>query len=422
MQNQATSHVSLTQFTAVVGKIGLLSFGGPAAQIALMQDELVDKRGWVLQQDFLRALSFCMLLPGPEAMQLATYLGWRLHGLRGGFIGGTLFIIPGACVIFALAWAYVNFGHTGWSQAAFTGIKACVIVIVLQALLKICTRALILPMTWAIAASSFCAVALFDLPYPWVVLATALWGVAALRTSAHPKSHTPVPKQRTLAASSGIAALWALPIAILWSMKQVFLTKIALLFSTLAVVTFGGAYAVLGYLAQTAVTDLNWLTPPQMIDALGLAETTPGPLILVTQFVGFLAGFQAGGISLAFVAGLLTLWVTFLPCFLWIFLFAPHLERLMSIAWLARALAGITAAVVGVIASLSIWFAGQIWFVSHIKRTIGPLHLSLPDLSSFDPLSLCFSALAALLLLWRKWDILWTLPLVALLAVGISTF
>ena len=422
MQNQATSHVSLTQFTAVVGKIGLLSFGGPAAQIALMQDELVDKRGWVLQQDFLRALSFCMLLPGPEAMQLATYLGWRLHGLRGGFIGGTLFILPGACVIFALAWAYVNFGHTGWSQAAFTGIKACVIVIVLQALLKICTRALILPMTWAIAASSFCAVALFDLPYPWVVLATALWGVAALRTSAHPKSHTPVPKQRTLAASSGIATLWALPIAILWSMKQVFLTKIALLFSTLAVVTFGGAYAVLGYLAQTAVTDLNWLTPPQMIDALGLAETTPGPLILVTQFVGFLAGFQAGGISLAFVAGLLTLWVTFLPCFLWIFLFAPHLERLMSIAWLARALAGITAAVVGVIASLSIWFAGQIWFVSHIKRTIGPLHLSLPDLSSFDPLSLCFSALAALLLLWRKWDILWTLPLVALLAVGISTF
>ena len=422
MQNQATSHVSLTQFTAVVGKIGLLSFGGPAAQIALMQDELVDIRGWVLQQDFLRALSFCMLLPGPEAMQLATYLGWRLHGLRGGFIGGTLFILPGACVIFALAWAYVNFGHTGWSQAAFTGIKACVIVIVLQALLKICTRALILPMTWAIAASSFCAVALFDLPYPWVVLATALWGVAALRTSAHPKSHTPVPKQRTLAASSGIAALWALPIAILWSMKQVFLTKIALLFSTLAVVTFGGAYAILGYLAQTAVTDLNWLTPPQMIDALGLAETTPGPLILVTQFVGFLAGFQAGGISLAFVAGLLTLWVTFLPCFLWIFLFAPHLERLMSIAWLARALAGITAAVVGVIASLSIWFAGQIWFVSHIKRTIGPLHLSLPDLSSFDPLSLCFSALAALLLLWRKWDILWTLPLVALLAVGISTF
>ena len=422
MQNQAISHVSLAQFTAVAGKIGLLSFGGPAAQIALMQDELVDKRGWVSQQDFLRALSFCMLLPGPEAMQLATYLGWRLHGLRGGFIGGTLFILPGACVIFALALAYVHFGHTGWSQAAFTGIKACVIIIVLQALLKICARALILPMAWAIAASSFCAVALFDLPYPWVVLATALWGVAALRTSAHSKSHTPVPKQSTLVASSGIATLWALPIAILWSMKQVFLTKIALLFSTLAVVTFGGAYAVLGYLAQTAVTDLNWLTPPQMIDALGLAETTPGPLILVTQFVGFLAGFQAGGLSLAFIAGLLTLWVTFLPCFLWIFLFAPHLERLMSIAWLARALAGITAAVVGVIASLSMWFAGQIWFVSHIERTIGPLHLSLPDPSSFDPLSLSFSALAALLLLWRKWDILWTLPLVALLAVGVSTF
>ena len=198
MQNQATSHVSLAQFSAVAGKIGLLSFGGPAAQIALMQDELVDKRGWISQQDFLRALSFCMLLPGPEAMQLATYLGWRLHGLRGGFIGGTLFILPGACVIFALAWAYVQFGHTGWSQAAFTGIKACVIVIVLQALLKICARALILPMAWAIAASSFCAIALFDLPYPWVILAAALWGIAGLRASAHPNTHTPAPRQSTL--------------------------------------------------------------------------------------------------------------------------------------------------------------------------------------------------------------------------------
>jgi len=422
VQNQAAPHVSLTQFTAVAGKIGLLSFGGPAAQIALMQDELVDKRGWVLQQDFLRALSFCMLLPGPEAMQLATYLGWRLHGLRGGLIGGTLFILPGACVIYALAWAYVIFGHTDWSQAAFTGIKACVIVIVLQALLKICTHALIESMAWAIAASSFCAIALFGLPYPWVVLGAALWGVAALPVYTGPKRHTPPLQQSTLAASSILATLWALPIAILWGMKEVLLTKIALLFSTLAVVTFGGAYAVLGYLGQTAVTDLHWLTAPQMIDALGLAETTPGPLILVTQFVGFLAGFNAGGLSLAFIAGLLTLWVTFLPCFLWIFFFAPHLERLMSITWLVCALAGITAAVVGVIASLSIWFAGQIWFASHSERTLGPLHLSLPDPGSFDPLSLSFSALAALLLLWRKWDIIWTLPLMALLSIGVSTF
>ena len=420
MQNQATPQVSLAQFTAVAGKIGLLSFGGPAAQIALMHDELIDKHGWISQQDFLRALSFCMLLPGPEAMQLATYLGWRLHGVRGGLIGGTLFILPGACVIFALAWAYVNFGHTGWSQAAFTGIKACVIVIVFQALLKICTRALSAPMAWAIAASSFCAIALLGLPYPWVVLAAALWGVAALHNTAHPPSQSQPPRHSTLAASSLIAALWVLPIALLWGMKEVFLTKIALLFSTLAVVTFGGAYAVLGYLGQTAVTDLNWLTAPQMIDALGLAETTPGPLILVTQFVGFLAGFQAGGFALALMAGLLTLWVTFLPCFLWIFLFAPHLERLMSIAWLARALAGITAAVVGVIASLSIWFAGQIWFTSQVERSIGPLHFSLPDPGAFDPLSLSYSALAALLFLWRKWDILWTLPLMALVAIGVS--
>ena len=420
MQNQATPQVSLAQFTAVAGKIGLLSFGGPAAQIALMHDELIDKHGWISQQDFLRALSFCMLLPGPEAMQLATYLGWRLHGVRGGLIGGTLFILPGACVIFALAWAYVNFGHTGWSQAAFTGIKACVIVIVFQALLKICTRALSAPMAWAIAASSFCAIALLGLPYPWVVLAAALWGVAALHNTAHPPSQSQPPRHSTLAASSLIAALWVLPIALLWGMKEVFLTKIALLFSTLAVVTFGGAYAVLGYLGQTAVTDLNWLTAPQMIDALGLAETTPGPLILVTQFVGFLAGFQAGGLGRAVIAGLLTLWVTFLPCFLWIFLFAPHLERLMSIAWLARALAGITAAVVGVIASLSIWFAGQIWFTSQVERSIGPLHFSLPDPGAIDPLSLSYSALAALLFLWRKWDILWTLPLMALVAIGVS--
>ena len=420
MQNQATPQVSLAQFTAVAGKIGLLSFGGPAAQIALMHDELIDKHGWISQQDFLRALSFCMLLPGPEAMQLATYLGWRLHGVRGGLIGGTLFILPGACVIFALAWAYVNFGHTGWSQAAFTGIKACVIVIVFQALLKICTRALSAPMAWAIAASSFCAIALLGLPYPWVVLAAALWGVAALHNTAHPPSQSQPPRHSTLAASSLTAALWVLPIALLWGMKEVFLTKIALLFSTLAVVTFGGAYAVLGYLGQTAVTDLNWLTAPQMIDALGLAETTPGPLILVTQFVGFLAGFQAGGLGRAVIAGLLTLWVTFLPCFLWIFLFAPHLERLMSIAWLARALAGITAAVVGVIASLSIWFAGQIWFTSQVERSIGPLHFSLPDPGAIDPLSLSYSALAALLFLWRKWDILWTLPLMALVAIGVS--
>jgi chromate transporter len=420
LKNPRNPQIFLSQFTAVAAKIGLLSFGGPAAQIALMQDELVDKRGWISQDDFLRTLSFCMLLPGPEAMQLATYLGWRLHGVRGGLIGGSLFILPGALVIFALALAYVGFGQTPLLLAAFMGIKACVVVIVVQALLKISKRALRFPMARAMAASSFCAISITDLPYPAVVLVAAIWGIMALPDAGHPVGEASKPPQPTTAITILLAALWAAPIALLWLIKDAFLTKVAVVFSTLAVVTFGGAYAVLGYLGQTAVTDLNWITAPQMVDALGLAETTPGPLILVTQFVGFLAGYQAGGFGLALLAGMLTLWVTFIPCFLWIFLCAPHLERLMSFAWLARGLAGITAAVVGVIASISIWFASQIWFSAHACLAIGPFDMSMPQWQTVDGFALGLSTIAAILLIGRKWDILVVLPVMALVSIAVS--
>jgi chromate transporter len=291
-QNLTNSQVSLPEFTAVAGKIGLLSFGGPAAQIALMQDELVDKRGWISQADFLRALSFCLLLPGPEAMQLATYVGWRMHGVRGGLIGGSLFILPGALVVFALALTYVTFGQNPLILNAFMGIKACVVVIVVQALLKISKRALFTPMAWAMAASSFCAISISVLPFPAVVLVAAIWGTLVLPGAGHPARQMIKASHSTATTSILLAALWAAPFAMLWLFKDVFLTKVAMVFSTLAVVTFGGAYAVLGYLGQTAVADLHWITAQQMVDSLGLAETTPGPLILVTQFVGFLAGYH----------------------------------------------------------------------------------------------------------------------------------
>ena len=419
-QNLTNPQVSLPEFTAVAGKIGLLSFGGPAAQIALMQDELVDKRGWISQADFLRALSFCLLLPGPEAMQLATYVGWRMHGVRGGLIGGSLFILPGALVVFALALAYVKFGQNPLILEAFMGIKACVVAIVVQALLKISKRALFTPMAWAMAASSFCAISISVLPFPAVVLVAAIWGTLVLPGAGHPARQMIKGSHSTATISILLAALWAAPFAMLWLFKDVFLTKVAMVFSTLAVVTFGGAYAVLGYLGQTAVADLHWITAQQMVDSLGLAETTPGPLILVTQFVGFLAGYHAGGIGLALLAGLLTLWVTFIPCFLWIFLFAPHLERLMAVAWLARGLAGVTAAVVGVIASISIWFAGQIWFAAHASLALGPFNISLPQWHSVDGLAFSLSAIAAILLIWRKWDILWILPAMAVVSAAIS--
>jgi len=310
----------------VFGRIGLLSFGGPAAQIALMHKELVETRDWLTEDQFLRALSFCMLLPGPEAMQLATYAGWRKAGIRGGLIGGGLFVLPGAIVIMVLALLYASYGNLPATQALFLGVKATVVVIVIEALLKVAKRALTTPQARWIAVAAFLALFIFALPFPLVIIAAAALG--AWRAPDSPSQPpTALPWRRSVAIILVGCAMWAAPFALLTHAPPV-LADIGAFFAWLAVVTFGGAYAVLAYMTQAVVGDFGWLTTPQMMDALGLAETTPGPLILVTQFVGMIAGAQTGGWPLAIAAGALTLWVTFVPCFIWIFAGAPLIEPL----------------------------------------------------------------------------------------------
>ncbi|MEL6608937.1 MAG: chromate efflux transporter [Pseudomonadota bacterium] len=371
--------------TRVFGRIGLLSFGGPAAQIALMQDELVTRHRWLGQDQFLRALSFCMLLPGPEAMQLATYAGWRMRGVPGGLLAGGLFVIPGAAVIAVLAALYLAFIDLAPVRNAFAGIQALVVVILVVAMAKLASRALAGPAAWALALAGFVALFFADLPYPLVIAVAALVGMVTLAKARPDAQATPAASvtpvmgwshiPRTLAIWGG---LWALPIALSVLLGSVFLTDLMLFFSRLAVITFGGAYAVLAYMTQTVVEAQGWITQTQMIDALGLAETTPGPLILVTQFVGHLAGAAQGGWAMGALAGLATLWVTFVPCFLWIFLFAPYLERIMAIPALAAALSGVTAAVVGVIANLALWFALTVLFRELGAMSLGPITVPVP--------------------------------------------
>jgi chromate transporter len=398
------------------GRIGLLSFGGPAAQIALMHRELVDHKRWLSEDDYLRALSFCMLLPGPEAMQLATYAGWRLRGIPGGLLAGLLFVLPGALVILALAAAYVHWGSLPTVQALFLGIKACVAVIVVEALLRVARRALKGPLQRLIAVLAFAGIFAFGLPFPLIILLAALIGILGLTVptaampapTTDPHGHLPA----TLAVGIG---LWGAPLLALWLADQTFLLQLGLFFSKLALVTFGGAYAVLAYMTQEVVQDLGWLTTGQMIDALGLAETTPGPLILVTEFVGYVAGHGQGGLWLAISAAALTLWVTFVPCFLWIFAFAPYIDRLTARPRLQAALAGITAAVVGVIGSLSLWFAIHVLFGRVADMRLGPLSLPWPDLTSISLPSLLIMAVAGVLLLKRHWPLVWVLALSAAL-------
>ncbi|ARU00665.1 chromate efflux transporter [Yoonia vestfoldensis] len=405
---------------AVFGRIGLLSFGGPAAQIALMHQELVDKRGWLTEPQFLRALSFCMLLPGPEAMQLATYAGWKRAGVIGGLIGGGLFVLPGAIVIAALALLYGAYGNLAVVQALFLGVKATVIVIVIAALIKIAGRALVSRAHLLIAAAAFVALFFFAVPFPVVVLVAGLAG-AVMR---HDQSATePAPGGGLRSALRVLVvggALWAAPVvAVAWA-GSAFLLDIAAFFSLMAVVTFGGAYAVLAYMTQEVVFSYGWLTTPQMMDALGLAETTPGPLILVTQFVAMVAGLAQGGTGVALAAGALTLWVTFLPCFIWIFAGAPLIDWLDGRPRLRAALAGITAAVVGVIANLSLWFALHVVFGTVTRLQSGVISMVLPDLSSLQPLAIGLTGLAAVLLLRLQWPLWRVLPLVALTAWGLT--
>jgi chromate transporter len=377
-------------------RIALQSFGGPAGQIAVMHRILVEEKRWIGEERFLHALSYCMLLPGPEAQQLATYIGWLLHGTRGGLVAGGLFVLPGFVSILALSWLYAAHGHTALVAGIFFGIKPAVLALVLEALLRIARRALGGAEHVAIAAAGFVAIFAFGVPFPWIVLGAGLAGFATAR-HAQGSSHERVEPEpasasfgRALRVSAVCLSLWLVPIAVLFATRgggDVF-TQIAVLFSKLAVVTFGGAYAVLTYLAQQAVEVYGWLSPREMLDGLGMAETTPGPLIQVVQFVGFMGAWRSPGALPPWLAGtlaaVLTTWVTYVPCFLWIFLGAPYVERLRANRWLRGALSGITAAVVGVIANLAIWFSLHTLFATVRERRLGAVTLQVPEWASVD--------------------------------------
>jgi chromate transporter len=419
---------SFREALSVWAKIGFISFGGPAGQIALMQRVLVDERRWIGQQPFLHALNFCMLLPGPEAMQLATYVGWRLHGTLGGLAAGILFVLPGALIVLALSIAYAFFGQVPLVEAAFVGIKAAVLVIVIEALLRVARRSLRGPYDVVIAAAAFVAIFFFAAPFPLIIAAAALIGYLLVLAAPdpvpmHPAAPAPVPLSRTLKTAALWLAIWIVPLlAVTGPFGRAHVTTdIALLFSKLAVVTFGGAYSVLAYMAQQAVETYGWLTAGEMLDGLGLAETTPGPLILVTEFVGFLAGYRQGGepkLAFGLLGAAVTLWATFVPCFLWIFTGAPYVERLTSNPRLAGALAGVTAAVVGVILNLSLWFALHVLFGRVEAGWHGPVRLWTPHFSTLNVEALTLAILAAFLLFGLRFGIVGTLAVAAATALA----
>jgi chromate transporter len=357
-----------------------------------------------------------MLLPGPEAMQLAAFAGWRLHGFLGGLIAGGLFILPGALVIFALAFVYGAIIDAPLVQALFLGVKATVVVIVIEAILRVARRALKTPAHWALAGLAFAALFLFAVPFPVIVLAAGLYGAATAGAATSPAPALRLPL-RPLLATVGIGlAVWWAPVALVALAGQAFLTDLGLFFSKLAVVTFGGAYAVLSYMAQEVVAGYGWVSTPQLMDALGLAETTPGPLILVTVFVSIVAGLNQDSAALGLAGGLMTLWVTFVPCFLWIFAGAPLVDWIAGRPRLQSALSAITAAVVGVILNLSVWFALHVLFGEVRDIEAGPLTTVLPVWTTLQPVALALSLVAAWLLLVRHASMLLTLAAMAALA------
>lgn len=372
-------------------KLGCISFGGPAGQIAVMQHELVERKRWIDRERFLHALNFCMMLPGPEATQLAIWCGWRLHGTRGGLAAGILFVLPAALLLWGLTWIYAAHGHIAWLVAVFSGLKPAVVAIVAAAVLRLGAKALRGIADWLLAAAAFAALFFWHTPYPLIIaLAAAVgffsrrsyrWGVTSeglTRTPItsdsrdHPYIFAPETPRSAWSHTARVltigVVLWFAPVvaAGLWQGWHGILAREGIFFSQAATVTFGGAYAVLPYVGQQATDNYHWLTALQMLDGLGLAETTPGPLIMVVQFVGFLGGWnQPGALSPPFAATLgaaMTTWTTFVPCFLWIFLGAPHLERLRSLHSLNAALAAVTAAVVGVVLNLAISFAFAVFF------------------------------------------------------------
>ncbi|MPZ57420.1 MAG: chromate efflux transporter [Rhizobiales bacterium] len=379
-------------------KIGCLSFGGPTGQIAMMHRVLVDEKKWIDEPRFLHGLNFCMLLPGPEAQQLATYIGWLMHGIRGGLAAGILFVLPGAFVMLGLSLIYVLGSGVSWVDGALFGIKAAVLVIVVEALLRIGRRALKTGLLVALAALAFVGIFFLALPFPLILFTAALIGFLVAQSSPQLLALKPVDaavtpttgawRQASIAVTIGLVAWWA-PVALVAIALggDHVLTTIGVFFSKLAVVTFGGAYAVLAYMAQAAVETYGWMTPEQMVDGLGLAETTPGPLILVTQFVGFLAAYGNPApftpLAAGLIAAALTTWVTFVPSMMWIFVGAPYIERLRSERRLAGALAAITAAVVGVVLNLSVWFALHVLFGQVTEQRTGFLRWY-----AFDPMAL----------------------------------
>jgi chromate transporter len=432
--------VPLPEATKAWFKISLQTFGGPAGQIAVMQRNLVDEHRWIGERRFLHALSYCMLLPGPEAQQLAIYVGWLLNGTAGGLIAGVLFVLPGLVALLALSAIYVGFGATGLVAALFAGLAPAVLAIVTQAVIKVAKRALHHRALVLLAVGAFLALAVFGVPFPIVVLAAAVIGWTLGRTRPDIMAKPPEKKKDgqveplisddalhhappTLRRVGIILAiglpLWLGPVAVAFALTGAdsVYTQQGLFFSGTALVTFGGAYAVLAYVAQKAVETYGWLAPGEMVRGLALAETTPGPLIMVVQFVAFLGAFRDPGTLdpwvAAVVASLLTTWVTFVPCFLFIFVGAPYVERLRGNKSLSAALTGITAAVVGVIANLAVYFATHTLFAESTEFDWGPVQLDVPDLTSLQPLALVIGAAAMVMIFKLKWSVLRTLGVCA---------
>ncbi|MCJ9705448.1 MULTISPECIES: chromate efflux transporter [unclassified Bradyrhizobium] len=405
-------------------RVASLSFGGPAGQIAVMHRILVEEKKWISEGRFLHALNYCMLLPGPEAQQLATYVGWLMHRTAGGLMAGGLFILPGVIAIMGLSYIYAAFGNVSFVEALFFGLKAAVLAIVVEAVVRVGKRALKNRIMIALAAAAFVAIFFFAVPFPIIIIAAGLIGYAGARSGRPefaPSGHghgdsnavidsmlgEAVPEHvqpntaRAIRVGALWLALWLVPvIALLAALGQAnVFSQIALFFSKMSLVTFGGAYAVLAYVAQQAVEHYHWLKPHEMLDGLGMAETTPGPLIMVLQFVGFMAAYRdPSGLSpmlAATLGGLLATWVTFTPCFLWIFVGAPYIERLRGNTGLAGALSAITAAVVGVILNLSIWFALHTLFRETVPVHAFPLNFDRPVLTSVDIPALLLSIAAA---------------------------
>ncbi|WP_028135971.1 chromate efflux transporter [Bradyrhizobium japonicum] len=416
--------VSFNEAFRVWLRVACLSFGGPAGQIAVMHRILVEEKKWISEGRFLHALNYCMLLPGPEAQQLATYVGWLMHRTKGGLMAGGLFILPGIIAIMGLSYVYAAFGNVSFVEALFFGLKAAVLAIVIEAVVRVGKRALKNRIMIAIAAAAFVAIFFFAAPFPIIIIAAGLIGYAGARGGRPefaPSGHGPgggsaaidsmlgeaVPDHvkpdtaRAIRVATLWLALWLVPVVallVLLGHDNVF-SQIALFFSKMALVTFGGAYAVLAYVAQQAVEHYHWLKPHEMLDGLGMAETTPGPLIMVLQFVGFMAAYRdPSGLSpmlAATLGGLLATWVTFTPCFLWIFVGAPYIERLRGNIGLAGALSAITAAVVGVILNLSIWFALHTLFRETVPVQAFPLNFDRPVLTSVDIPALVLAIAAA---------------------------